>query len=68
MTNPAPLPRPDAGALVRYALACAARGWHVFPVAPGDKEPPRGMPWKRTATTDPDAIREMWARRPYNIG
>ncbi|TDB79021.1 DNA primase [Actinomadura sp. KC216] len=66
---PAPAaPRPDAATLARYALTCAARGWHVFPVAIGDKEPPRGTRWKQTATTDPDAIREMWARRPYNIG
>ncbi|TDD70879.1 bifunctional DNA primase/polymerase [Actinomadura rubrisoli] len=65
MTNLQP---PPPGLLVRYALTAAARGWHVFPVAIGDKEPPRGVRWKQTATTDPDAIREMWARRPYNIG
>ncbi|QKW35001.1 bifunctional DNA primase/polymerase [Actinomadura sp. NAK00032] len=64
---PAP-PRPDAAALARYALAAAARGWHVFPLAPGDKEPPHGVRWTRTATTDPDVIRRIWARRPYNIG
>lgn len=75
MTAPAPLPaplpappRPDAGVLVRFALAAAARGWHVFPVAPGGKEPPRGVRWKQVATTNPAKIREMWARRPYNIG
>ncbi|WP_084549746.1 bifunctional DNA primase/polymerase [Actinomadura rifamycini] len=71
MTDPAPPPgpsRPDAGVLVRYALAAAARGWHVFPVAPGDKEPPRGVRWSKVATTDPDKIRRMWAHRPYNIG
>ncbi|MFD0687363.1 bifunctional DNA primase/polymerase [Actinomadura fibrosa] len=50
------------------ALACARRGWHVFPLAVGGKEPPRGMRWTKTATTDPDAIRQMWARWPWNVG
>jgi Bifunctional DNA primase/polymerase, N-terminal len=59
---------PAPAALARYALAAAARGWHVFPVAAGDKVPPRGVRWTRTATTDPEAIRRMWAHRPYNIG
>ncbi|WP_024934034.1 bifunctional DNA primase/polymerase [Actinomadura welshii] len=71
MANPIPLrtiPPPTAEALARYALVCAARGWHVFPLAPGDKEPPHGVRWTRTATIDPAAIRAMWARRPYNIG
>ncbi|WP_433328201.1 bifunctional DNA primase/polymerase [Spirillospora sp. CA-294931] len=67
MTTPA-LPRPDASALSRYALAAAARGWHVFPVAIGDKEPVKGVRWSRVATTDPEVIRRMWARRPYNVG
>ncbi|KAB2365211.1 bifunctional DNA primase/polymerase [Actinomadura montaniterrae] len=67
MTGPAPSP-PAATVLARYALAAAARGWHVFPLAIGDKVPPRGLRWKHVATTDPAAIRRMWAHRPYNIG
>ncbi|GAA2726738.1 bifunctional DNA primase/polymerase [Actinocorallia aurantiaca] len=59
---------PTPATLTRYALAAAARGWHVFPVAVGDKEPPKGVRWKQTATTDPDRIRKMWSHRPYNIG
>jgi hypothetical protein len=59
---------PTPAALMRYALAAAARGWHVFPVTPGDKTPPTGLPWKQTATSDPGKIRRMWAHRPYNIG
>ncbi|URN01239.1 bifunctional DNA primase/polymerase [Actinomadura madurae] len=67
MTNLAPS-KPAPGVLVSYAQACAARGWYVFPLAPGDKEPPHGVRWTRTATTDPQVIRRIWARRPYNIG
>jgi hypothetical protein len=54
--------------LTRYALAAAARGWHVFPVTPGHKVPVKDMSWKRQATTDPETIRRIWARTPYNIG
>jgi hypothetical protein len=54
---------------LRYALAAAARGWHVFPVAVGDKPPARGFTnWEAGATTDPDLIRRWWAHTPYNIG
>lgn len=65
MTNPPT----SATLLTRYALAAAARGWHVFPLAPGAKAPPRGFTdWERHATTDPEKIRRIWARQPYNTG
>lgn len=52
----------------RYALAAATRGWHVFPLTPGCKVPPRGFTsWESRATTSPDTIRATW-RKPYNIG
>ncbi len=55
--------------LTRYALTAAARGWHVFPLTPGGKVPPRGFDsWENRATTDPGTIRRWWARHPYNIG
>ena len=45
--------------LVDHALACAQRGWPVFPCQPGGKEPAtrRGF---RDATTDPELIRLLW--------
>ncbi|GAA4089861.1 bifunctional DNA primase/polymerase [Nonomuraea soli] len=54
---------------IRYALAAAARGWHVFPITPGAKQPPRGFTtWESRATTDPNLIHRWWSRAPYNVG
>lgn len=69
--------------LVAAALDAASRGWHVFPLRPGDKRPalhsedrcPRTgdcasghRKWEDRATTAPDRIRQAWTGRPFNIG
>jgi P4 family phage/plasmid primase-like protien len=50
------------------AASYAARGWAVFPLRPGGKEPltPHGF---KDASTDPEAIAAWWRRWPgANIG
>ncbi|MET8433665.1 bifunctional DNA primase/polymerase [Streptomyces sp900116325] len=54
-------------ALLSAALDAAARGWHVFPLVPGDK-PPAIRNWAERATTDPERITRCWSHAPYNIG
>jgi hypothetical protein len=50
-----------------FALAAAARGWHVFPLAYGTKRPDRRFRnWEDHATTDPAAIRAFWGRGRFN--
>lgn len=51
------------------ALAYAARGLHVFPLAPRSKQPFKGTDGQHAATTDPDRIRAWWTQCPdANVG
>jgi Bifunctional DNA primase/polymerase, N-terminal len=58
---------PDRDALTVAALALAGRGWRVFPVLPGRKEP-AVRDWETRATTNPDRIARCWATGGWNIG
>jgi Bifunctional DNA primase/polymerase, N-terminal len=73
----------DPHRLLGAALTCAERGWHVFPLRPGSKQPalhgedrcPRTGPcsdshqgWEQRATTDPARIHDCWRHGPcFNI-
>lgn len=58
---------PTPAALLAAALAAAERRWHVFPLAPGAKQPAIRA-WEERATTDPERIARCWATGPYNVG
>ncbi|WEO95302.1 bifunctional DNA primase/polymerase [Streptomyces sp. FXJ1.172] len=49
------------------ALDAASRGWHVFPLIPGDKRP-AVRDWENRATTDRERITRCWTHAPYNVG
>jgi hypothetical protein len=54
---------------LEHALAHAARGFKVFPIAPGKKAPPLLNGWPQRASSDPDTVRSYWAAVPdANIG
>lgn len=52
-----------------HALALAAQGFHIFPLAPGAKAPPLIKNFPTAASRDEDEIREWWTEWPTaNIG
>lgn len=58
-------PLPDSGNLtLNRALEYAARGWAVFPLAPGTKKPFKASHGFKDATTDAVIIRRWWAETP----
>ncbi|MGW5479679.1 bifunctional DNA primase/polymerase [Streptomyces sp. NPDC004008] len=76
------MPQTDPGALLHAALDAAARGWHVFPLRPGSKQPALHgadrcrnsgdcagghLKWEQRASTDPHRIVQCWERSPANI-
>jgi hypothetical protein len=51
------------------ALALAGAGWKIFPITPGQKEPPLIKGWQDKATSDPAIVGQWWAQWPdANIG
>jgi KaiC/GvpD/RAD55 family RecA-like ATPase len=42
----------------------ASNGFHVFPLAPGSKEPIKGVSWKMLSTNDPERIGALSCRYP----
>ncbi|MCA3636076.1 MAG: DUF3987 domain-containing protein [Methylobacterium sp.] len=57
-------PAADPSARLDHALAWAARGFRVFPLLPGSKEPPKGVAGVTRATTDAATIRAWFAADP----
>lgn len=71
MVQPSENPRTASGDprrdQLRAALACAARGWAVFPLLPDSKAPAvRG--WEQRASTEPDRLTRCWTTGAFNIG
>lgn len=48
---------------LRAALTSADRGFHLFPLVPGEKRPAKKA-WEQIATTDPVRITAFWTSRP----
>ncbi len=70
LDDPTTTPTVDAirANLRAWALYLAARGWHVFPIAPGAKKPPVIDRWETRASTDPDQITRWWQHIPHTVG
>jgi Bifunctional DNA primase/polymerase, N-terminal len=51
---------PVMSAILGQAAAAVDRGWHVFPVKDGGKEPRAGWKWAQWHTTDRQRIADWW--------
>ncbi|MDH6111531.1 hypothetical protein P3T36_004685 [Kitasatospora sp. MAP12-15] len=58
-TNPSPQ--------LRGAFQAIDRGWHVFPLLPGQKRPAVSS-WETRATVDQERARRCWSTGGYNVG
>ncbi|WP_419996357.1 bifunctional DNA primase/polymerase [Streptomyces boninensis] len=61
------MPEAERSGQLRAALDAASRGWHVFPLIPGEKRP-AVRDWSERATTDQERVRRCWTHAPYNVG
>ncbi|MEO1564214.1 MAG: bifunctional DNA primase/polymerase, partial [Pseudomonadota bacterium] len=50
--------------LGKAAVTYAKRGWHVFPLQPGKKQPMRDFEWKQEASNNPAKVKGWWKRFP----
>lgn len=54
---------------LEHALALAAKGFKVFPIAAGAKKPPLLLGWPKRASSKEDEVRAFWSAVPdANIG
>jgi putative DNA primase/helicase len=54
--------------MLKYALEYAERGLYVFPIASGEKKPPK-VPWREYSSNDSGQIKQWWSQWPSaNIG
>ncbi|MGI8814881.1 MAG: bifunctional DNA primase/polymerase [Pseudonocardia sp.] len=59
---------PTVPARIAGWLTCAERGWHLFPVRPGDKRPAI-REWQHRASTDPNRLLGFFTVHPrFNAG
>lgn len=55
--------------MIEHALKLAGMGFHVFPIAPGAKDPPLVKNFPLRATRDPEQIATWWELEPRaNVG
>jgi hypothetical protein len=50
------------------AVALAERGFRVFRLQPGRRDPLPGVSWTAEATSDPMMVDVLWGDVPYNVG